>query len=101
MLVLSSNQASVSSILVAYWLTLSPSLVMAFRTLLPDKVEVLLAFGSSASSSKNSLEKVTVSQCRVNSSSCPPEVRVHPQVGVTGCTVEVSLQSCSPLLNKF
>ena len=56
MLVLSSNQASVSSILVAYWLTLSPSLVMAFRTLLPDKVEVLLALGSSASSSKNSLE---------------------------------------------
>ena len=46
MLVLSSNQASVSSILVAYWLTLSPSLVMAFRTLLPDKVEVLLAFGA-------------------------------------------------------
>ena len=56
MLVLSSNQESVSSILVAYWLTLSPSLVMALRTLLPDRVEVWLALGSSASSSRNSLE---------------------------------------------
>ena len=57
-LVLSSNQESVSSILVAYWLTLSPSLVMAFRTLRPDRVEVLLALGNSASSSRNSLQAI-------------------------------------------